>query len=349
MFGDILKLELAGRPYEEIVGKDKLARVFNGKLEDYNAESDNRMNLVFFEDAMHHILRICRTLRQPRGNIMLIGVGGSGKQSLTKLSSYMYDMKFRMIEMKKDFKISDFRDLMKTLMFATGGVDNQEERKKCIPTVFTLTDSQIINETFLEDVNNVLNTGEIPNLMLPEDKDKIANDIREVVVEMKRIDTSDVIQQVFVDRVRENFHICLCMSPVGDSLRIRCRQFPSLVNCCTLDWFSRWPAEALLYVSSEFLKEIEMPSEEIRRQISEMCMIIHTSVEEISQKFYDQLRRRVYTTPKSYLDLIKLYLNTLNAKRREDNANKDRLARGLKKLNETNESIAALKEKLRIA
>lgn len=212
-----------------------------------------------------------------------------------------------------------------------------------------MTDSQIINETFLEDVNNVLNTGEIPNLMLPEDKDKIANDIREVVVEMKRIDTSDVIQQVFVDRVRENFHICLCMSPVGDSLRIRCRQFPSLVNCCTLDWFSRWPAEALLYVSSEFLKEIEMPSEEIRRQISEMCMIIHTSVEEISQKFYDQLRRRVYTTPKSYLDLIKLYLNTLNAKRREDNANKDRLARGLKKLNETNESIAALKEKLRIA
>jgi dynein heavy chain len=124
MFGDILKLELAGRPYEEIVGKEKLARVFSGKLEDYNSESDNRMSLVFFEDAMHHILRICRTLRQPRGNIMLIGVGGSGKQSLTRLSSYMYDMKFRMIEMKKDYKISDFRDLMKQLMFATGGVDN---------------------------------------------------------------------------------------------------------------------------------------------------------------------------------------------------------------------------------
>jgi dynein heavy chain len=55
---------------------------------------------------------------------MLIGVGGSGKQSLTRLSSYMYEMKYRMIEMKKDYKISDFRDLMKQLMFATGGVDN---------------------------------------------------------------------------------------------------------------------------------------------------------------------------------------------------------------------------------
>jgi dynein heavy chain len=79
-----------------------------------------------------------------------------------------------------------------------------------------------------------------------------------------------------------------------------------------------------------------MPSEEVRRQISEMCMIIHTSVEEISVKFWDELRRKVYTTPKSYLDLIKLYLNTLKQKRFEDNANKDRLALGLKKLNETN-------------
>jgi dynein heavy chain len=79
-----------------------------------------------------------------------------------------------------------------------------------------------------------------------------------------------------------------------------------------------------------------MPSEEVRRQISEMCMIIHTSVEEISVKFWEELRRKVYTTPKSYLDLIKLYLNTLKQKRFEDNANKDRLALGLKKLNETN-------------
>jgi dynein heavy chain, axonemal len=146
-------------------------------------------------------------------------------------------------------------------MFATGGVKNDEDPRKCRPTVFAMTDSQILEETFLEDINNVLNTGEIPNLMIAEDRDAIATDIREVVQEMKKVDTSDVIQQVFIDRVRENFHTVLCMSPVGDALRVRCRQFPSLVNCCTLDWFSRWPAEALLYVSQEFLKEIEMPNE----------------------------------------------------------------------------------------
>ena len=64
-------------------------KVLNGMLEDYNGTYSNKMNLVFFEDAIEHILRISRTLKQPRGNIMLIGVGGSGKQSLTRLSSHM--------------------------------------------------------------------------------------------------------------------------------------------------------------------------------------------------------------------------------------------------------------------
>jgi dynein heavy chain len=136
------------------------------------------------------------------------------------------------------------------------------------------------------------------------------------------------------------------MSPVGDTLRVRCRMFPSLVNCCTLDWFSRWPEEALLYVSSEFLKELDLPSENVRSGLAEMCMVIHTSVEEEADQFFNQLRRRVYTTPKSYLDLISLYLNTLDVKRHEYNQNRVRLATGLKKLNVTNKSIAELKVKL---
>jgi len=77
-----------------------------------------------------------------------------------------------------------------------------------------------------------------------------------------------------------------------------------------------------------------------------MCMKIHTSVEDMSEQFYESLRRRVYTTPKSYLDLISLYLKVLEAKRHEFNTNKNRLAIGLKKLNDTNTNIAELKIKL---
>jgi dynein heavy chain len=59
------------------------------------------------------------------------------------------------------------------------------------PLTFTMTDSQILTETFIEDLNNILNTGEIPNLMVAEDKDKIQNELRTVITDSKKVETND--------------------------------------------------------------------------------------------------------------------------------------------------------------
>ena len=335
IMSDILKIDAPVRLYEHITDRAKLMKAIKGYLEEFNISSSVKMNLVFFEDAILHLMKILRSLRNSRGNIMLIGVGGSGKQSLLKLGSSIYQMAFKQIEIVKGYGVNNFREFIKELMFETGVQGNA--------ITFCMTDTQILTETFLEDLNNILNTGEIPNLMAAEDKDKINNDLRNVITDARKVETTDLCQQLFIDRVREFFHIALCMSPVGDSLRVRCRKFPSLVNCCTLDWFSRWPADALLYVSRAFLKDLDLPSDEIRENISQMCMKIHTSVEDASDRFYDELRRRVYTTPKSYLDLISLYMNVLGKKRKEIGVNRSRLANGLTTLKKTNERIAQLR------
>jgi dynein heavy chain len=96
-------------------------------------------------------------------------------------------------------------------------------------------------EQFLEDINNILNTGEITNLYGKEDFEKMNDGLTTVLEKMRIPVTRDNIYQEFVTRLRDQFHIILCMSPIGDTLRIRCRMFPSLVNCCTLDWFAPWP------------------------------------------------------------------------------------------------------------
>lgn len=60
-------------------------------MEDYNQVNTAKIKLVLFMDAVEHVCRISRILRQPLGNALLLGVGGSGRQSLTKLASYMWD------------------------------------------------------------------------------------------------------------------------------------------------------------------------------------------------------------------------------------------------------------------
>lgn len=178
-------------------------------------------------------MRILRVLRTIRGNLMLIGVGGSGKQSLNKLASFILEYSSQQIEITKGYGSEDFHEFLCKIMALTG-VEGKG-------VVFQFTDTQILKESFLEDINNILNSGEVPNLWKQEDKDNVLNDMRNVNARLKRPTDPDSLYKTFVERVRNNLHIVLCMSPIGDALRVRCRQFPALVDCCTLDWFSSWP------------------------------------------------------------------------------------------------------------
>ncbi|ESN90843.1 hypothetical protein HELRODRAFT_194633 [Helobdella robusta] len=135
----------------------------------------------------------------------------------------------------------------------------------------------------------------------------------------------------------------LCMSPVGSSFRTRCRMFPSLVNCCTIDWFVQWPKEALLSVSNQAFEGVELIDEDLKSNIARMCVEIHTSASESAEKFYEELRRRYYTTPTSYLELINLYVAMLADKKKQLVGARERVKNGLSKLLETNELVDKMK------
>src|ERR1700753_2650504 len=101
--------------------------------------------------------------------------------------------------------------------------------------------------------------------------------------------------------------MCLCFSPVGESFRNRSRKFPALVNCTVIDWFHPWPEEALLSVASKFLLDIEIKTEEEREAIVKFMPFSFKVVNEYSSLIFEAERRYVYTTPKSFLELIKLF------------------------------------------
>lgn len=124
--------------------------------------------------------------------------------------------------------------------------------------------------------------------------------------------------------------------------------FPSLVNCCTIEWLQQWPEEALLSVASMFLENLEFDglTPGLRSNLYQLCVHVHQSVEAMCPVFFATLRRNVYVTPKSYLDLIEIYKELLKQKKEELQNNKIKLSSGLSKLHEANSIISTLKTQL---
>ena len=336
LFVDFLKSSEDGPgPYEESTDMKKVIHLLDDALEDYNLTNPTQMKLVFFRDAVEHVTRVKRILRQPRGNAMLVGVGGSGKQSLTRIACHMSGMQLFQIELVRGYRLVEFREDLKKIMIKTG-VEGKS-------LAFVFGDTQIVDEAFLEDISSILNTGEVPGMFPTDEMNAVIESLRPIALNAGLSDTRDNLQRLFVQRVRDNLHIILTMSPVGSALRVRCRQFPSLINCCTIDWFTAWPADALQSVATRFLGEEELGTAEENKALCDMCVEIHTNVSSFSDKFYAELQRRVYTTPKSYLDLINLYLSMLKEKRDEFEDLRTTLAVGSRKLNETNAMVAGLK------
>ena len=340
IFGDIFTaFGVPDRPYEEIMDKEKLIKAAEEALNRYNEMADNAMNLVLFNFAIEHLLRIRRILKQPGGHALLVGVGGSGRQSLTRLATKMGDYEIFQIEIKKVYTKVEFREDLKTLFRSVGG--------KGEPSSFIFTDNSIKEEGFLEDINNILNTGEVPNIFPADEKNDVQDSVRAAAKEESRCPdgTPQQLFAYFIERCKANLHIVLCFSPIGASLRNRIRSFPSLVNCTTIDWFSEWPKDALESVAEQFLASEDLESD-VRKQCVQMVQLFHTTTQTQAAKFLKFEKRNYYVTPTSYLELINSFKRLLNAKRGEVAQLRDRYGNGYKQLISTEESVGKMSVEL---
>jgi len=319
---------------------NQLKNELEKKLSEYN-ETNAIMNLVLFEQAIRHIARVARILMFPGGNALLVGVGGSGKQSLSKLAAFICRYETFQISVTSDYSVNDLKEHLKE-MYKKAGVKPGE------PIVFLLTDSQITDERFLVYINDLLSSGRIPDLFTKDDFDGIFNSLRNVAKSEGIADNRECMTEFFFNKVRANLHLILCFSPVGDAFRQRARKFPGIINCTAIDWFYEWPKEALVSVAQRFLENVDTGGRiEIRDNIAYHIAEVHSSVASASLDFLKKERRYNYTTPKSFLELIDFYKLLLKARRGEMYENIKRLDIGLDTLMRTNRDVEQLQEFLK--
>jgi len=213
--------------YEACYDIESIRKIATDKLDGYNEKfPSKKMNLVIFDDALKHMMRITRIINSPRGNCLLVGVGGSGKQSLTKLASYISKQLFFQISLTKSYSENNLKDDIKNLYREAGPLGKQ--------VTFIMTDSEIKSEDFLESINSMLSTGEIAGLIPKDEKDVFALETKNVY--MKEVGgkgedpTTLELWIYFINRVRDCLHLVLAFSPVGTKFRERARKFPSLFS-----------------------------------------------------------------------------------------------------------------------
>ncbi|KOC62554.1 Dynein heavy chain 7, axonemal [Habropoda laboriosa] len=338
IFGNFMDVDAipSDRRYAEVKSMEEYTQVAIGCLEEYNLTHRHKMDIVLFRYALEHLARICRILVIPCGSLLMVGVGGSGRQTLTKLASSMIGHGLFQPEIGSAYGIQEWRDDIKKVLMNSGGADKD--------FIFLLAEGQIKTESFLNDIDSLLNSGEVPNLFTVEERQEIIEMTRLAAQGGNRnLDISVLsILAYFVNRCREKLHIMLCFSPIGDTFRIRLRLYPSLVNCCTIDWFDVWPEDALEQVALRSTTGVNV-DEQVKINAVVACKFFHICAKDISVEFYNVTGRRTYVTTASFLDLIRTYAELMEEKQEELSLARDRYINGLDKLEFTAAQISQMR------
>lgn len=342
LYGDYMNPADDTKPYIEIQDMEVFRLKMEEYLAEYNAQSRKPMDLVMFGFAMEHISRVCRILKMPGGNTLLVGVGGSGRQSVTRLASFIAGYNVFQIEISKNYTNTEWREDLKSVLRGAG--------TGAMPLTFFFSDTQIKNESFVEDINNMLNNGEVPNIFPSDERSAICEAVRPFARQVYGKGAADMTAQdlyaFFIQRVKQNLHIVLAFSPIGEAYRDRLRKFPALINCCTINWFTAWPSDALLAVAQKFLRDVKFESEKTRSAIVVLCQHFHEDVIALSTSFLSKLKRRNYVTPTSYLELIIAFKQNLDTKRVEVAGARSRYEVGLEKLAFAAEQVNQMQKEL---
>ncbi|MEW5318622.1 MAG: hypothetical protein WDW38_009830 [Sanguina aurantia] len=288
----------------------------------FNEESKGtKLELVLFTDALTHLMRISRLLSMARGSALLVGVGGSGKQSLSRLAAYIAGASVFQITITKSYNITNLFEDIKAL-YKTAGFKGQ-------PVCFIFTDAEVKDEGFLEYINQILMTGEVAGLLPKDELDMIINDIRPIMKAQSPStpDTWDNLYLFFLNRVRDNLHMVLCFSPVGEKFSRRAQQFPGLINGCTIDWF--------------------LPGE-VKNHLKLVMGHIHVYVTAACHEYFEKFRRHVYVTPKSYLSFIQGYKELYSKKWGSTKELAVSIEAGLQKMLEAKADVNRMKAELAI-
>ncbi|KAL7987399.1 hypothetical protein Chor_006318, partial [Crotalus horridus] len=302
-------------------------------------EQEDLISMVFFKETIQHVIRAARVFRQQDSHMTLIGWNGNGKATCASLACFISECSIYRLSTFYSYSFAHFQEDIKKVYKQAGA-----EGKR---TVLLITDSDIIQESFLEVLSCILKSGQVPNLFEKDELSNIMESLTSASEMTKDSNKMDDMYSFFLHRVRQNLHIVLTVNPAGLVFRQYLQIYPAIVNCCTVDWYENWPEEALCHVAKSYFSQNQtFKNENLRDIFIPMTVNIHKNASMIIEKYLKETKRHYYITPKSYLQFINTFSIILRTTKEEMLSERACYHSGLTKILDGTSQIANMQDEL---
>lgn len=340
------------------VDREQLREFVKARLKVFY-EEELDVQLVLFNEVLDHVLRIDRIFHQPQGHLLLIGVSGAGKTTLSRFVAWMNGLSIFQIKVHNKYTGNDFDEDLRQVLRRSGC----KNEKIC----FILDESNVLDSGFLERMNTLLANGEVPGLFEGDEHTTLMTQIKDASQrEGLMLDSNEELYKWFTHQVIKNLHVVFTMNPSSEGLKDRAATSPALFNRCVLNWFGDWTSEARFQVGYEFTSKLDLDNPKYepphgafpaafpsftatprhRDAIVNAFVYIHSTLHSANERLARRGGRITTITPRHYLDFINHYVSLYYEKCSELEEEQLHLNVGLTKIRETVEQVEELQKSL---
>ncbi|KAF3692878.1 Cytoplasmic dynein 2 heavy chain 1 [Channa argus] len=296
---------------------------------------DNReMDLLLFWEVCDFVARFDRVLSRPGGSLLLAGRCGVGRHTATCLVSHMHGYALFTPKVSRGYTLKHFNNDLKTVMQLAGLEGHQ--------VVLLLEDYQFVHPAFLEMVNSLLSSGEVPGLYTPEELEPLLSSLKDAA---SQDGFSGPIYNYFSYRIQQNLHIVLIMDCSNSNFTINCESNPAFYRKCSVQWMEYWSDSSMKKIPELLLAKIGGEGEENKREkdtkgkspvsgqgdLCHLFLMVHESCREHG------------ATPSQYMALLHVYTALYTRKQSQLTTRQQHLQAGVSKLNEAKALVDELK------
>jgi dynein heavy chain len=330
MYGNFVAQDGPKRLYKPILGYKELRETIDECVEDMNSTSADAFSFVPFEQAMDHIVRVARVLQFPSGHMLLVGMIGCGRQSVVRIATYLFSGIHFPVRLPKDCTLLKWREFLSDALI-TAGVGTT-------PFVVVFSESQVQHPAMLGDLCTILNRGDFEEWFSQEQQDKAIGALYKMVLRKRKgiKPSNEEVFRYFIAQCRKHIRCIFRFSGQGDALRNYLRDFPALLNCCTIDWFHSWPKQALVDVAE---RTIKIAANVPKDTLIDVCANVHDISAQCADRYQAEYDKKFHATPGLYLQFLAMFCANVDNKANALIAEQRRYRAGCEMLDSTEAAV----------